>query len=98
MFQDNQSKMRLMINGKRSTNKRTKHMNVRYFCMTDVIKCGDMSVEYFSTGDIWTDGLDKPLQGQAFCKMCNKLVNMAEVYVEGETPTTSSSVPKSTGV
>ena len=53
MFQDNQSNMRLMINGKKSSTKQTKHLNVKYLFMHDVIKRGDMSVEYCPTGNMW---------------------------------------------
>ena len=66
IFQDNQNNMRLVLNGKRSSTKRTKFMNVRYFFMTDIIKHRDTYVEYCPTGDIWAGILTKPLQGQAF--------------------------------
>ena len=90
MFKDNQSNMRLMLNGKRSSTKWTKNMDVKYFFMTNVIKCGDISMEYCPTGDTWANVLTKPLQGQAFCKMCSKITNTPEVYVEDETSTTPS--------
>ena len=57
MFQDNQRNMRLMLNGKRSSTKQKKHMNVKYFFITYVIKRGDMSREYCPTGDMWADVL-----------------------------------------
>ena len=63
MFQDNQSNMRFMTNGKELSTKRTKHINVRYLFMHDVIKRGDMSVDYCPTGDMWANVLTKPLQG-----------------------------------
>ena len=72
MFQDNQSNMRLMLNGKRSSNKRTKHMNVKYLFMNDAIKRGEMYVKYYPTGDMWADVLTKPLQRQAFCRIHSK--------------------------
>ena len=37
MFQDNHSTMRLMLNGKKSILKNTKHCNVRYFFVKDVV-------------------------------------------------------------
>ena len=61
MFQDNQSNTRRMLNGKRSSTKQTKHMNVKYFFMTDVIKRGDMSVENCLTGDMGAAVLTNPL-------------------------------------
>ena len=38
MFQDNQSAILLKNNGKRSSSKRTKHINIRYFFITDRIQ------------------------------------------------------------
>ena len=90
--------MRLMINGKKSSTKQTKYLNVKYFFMHDVIKRGDMSVKYCPTGDIWADVLTNPLQRQAFQKMHSKLTNMTELYVVDETLITPSSALKSTGV
>ena len=66
MFQDNQSNMKFMINGKKLSTKRSKHISVKYFFMHDVIKHGDMSVEYCPTGDMWAYVLTKPLEGQPF--------------------------------
>ena len=98
MFQDNQSNTRLKVDGKKSSNKRMKNLNVKYFFMNNVIKHGDISVKYCPMGDMWADVLTKPLQGHAFHKMHSKLMNMPKVYVEDETPITPSSAPKSTGV
>ena len=60
MFRDDQSNMRVMINGKESSTKQTKHINENFFFMHDVIKRGDMYVECCPTGDIWADVLTKP--------------------------------------
>ena len=40
MFQDNHSTMRLVLNGKKSSLKNTKHINVNYFFVNDVINRG----------------------------------------------------------
>ena len=68
--------------------------------MHDVIKRGEMSVEYCPTGDMWVDVFTKTLQGQAFQKMRSKLMNMPEGNVEDDHPVVkvSSSASKSTGV
>ena len=59
-----------MVNGKKSSTKWTKHLNVKYFFMHDFIKRGDMSVKYYPMWEMWADVLTKPLQGQAFRKKC----------------------------
>ena len=42
IFQDNKSSMLLERNGKASSGKRTKHINVRYFFITDRISKGEV--------------------------------------------------------
>ena len=57
MFQDNQSAILLENNGKKSSSKRTRHINIRYYVITDRIKNDELQVEYcptmFSVGRNW---------------------------------------------
>ena len=66
LYQDNKSTILLEKNGKRSSSKRTRAFNIRYFFLTDQIEKGNLSVEYCPTdqmiGDFWT----KPKQGKQF--------------------------------
>ena len=65
--QDNTSAIQLERNGWKSSSKRTKHINVQYFYITDRLKAGDVSrVIYKPTGDMESDYLTKALQGKAF--------------------------------
>jgi len=73
LMQDNQSTMKLLINGQKSSSKRTKHINVRFFFAKDVIDRGDMTVEYCPTKEMWADVLTKPLQGELFRVMRSNL-------------------------
>ena len=66
LFQDNQSAMLLEKNGKASSTKRTKHINIRYFFITDRINQGEVSLEWCPTGDMIGDYMTKPLQGDLF--------------------------------
>ena len=66
IFQDNKSTMLLERNGKASSSKRTKHINVRYFFITDRISKGEVRVEWCPTKDMVADFLTKPLQGSVF--------------------------------
>ena len=68
IFQDNQSTMLLETNGKASSSKRTKQINVRYFFITDRISRGEVRVEWCPTGDMVADFMTKPLQGSTFKK------------------------------
>ena len=45
VFQDNKSTMLLEENGRQSVGKRSRHLNIRYFFVTDVIKKGLIQVE-----------------------------------------------------
>ena len=65
--QDNTSTIQLARNGWKSSSKRTKHINVRYFYITDRLKAGDISrIVYKPTGDMESDYLTKALQGKSF--------------------------------
>ena len=98
LFQDNQSTMRLLINGKHSSGKRTKWIDVKYFFATDVINRGDMIVEYCPTEEMWADILTKPLQGAPFRKMRSVLMNMPEHYVDPDKKAGTNSSIRFTGV
>jgi hypothetical protein len=69
IFQDNKSTMLLERNGKASCSKRTKHINVRYFFITDRISKGEVRVKWCPTKDMVADFLTKPLQGSGFKKI-----------------------------
>jgi hypothetical protein len=68
LFQDNQSAMLLEKNGKASSTKRTKHINIRYFFITDRISQGEVSLKWCPTADMVGDFMTKPLQGSLFTK------------------------------
>ena len=60
--QDNTSAIQLERNKLKSSSKRTKHINVRYFYITDRLKDGDVSrVIYKPTRDMESDYLTKAL-------------------------------------
>ena len=52
LFQDNTSSILLEKNGKSSSIKRTKHMNIRYFFITNRVIQGDVSLVWCPTGDM----------------------------------------------
>ena len=66
VYQDNQAAILLEKNGKLSSGKRTKHINTRYFFVTDRIEKGDLTVEWCPTEDMTGDFFTKPLQGALF--------------------------------
>ena len=76
LYQDNLSTMLLERNGKASSGKRTRAINIRYFYITDKIKSGILEVEHESTDDMVADFLSKPLQGSSFKKFRDNLLNV----------------------
>lgn len=46
VFQDNQSAMLLEKNGRSSSGKRTRHINIRYFFAADRVKAGELNIAY----------------------------------------------------
>jgi hypothetical protein len=76
LYQDNESSIKLENNGRKSSGKRTRHINVRYFFITDRIKCKEIRVAYCPTGDMLADYFTKPLQGALFRRMRDMVLNI----------------------
>jgi hypothetical protein len=55
IYQDNQSTILLAKNGRGSSSKRTRHINIRYVFVTDRVKRKEFSVEYCPTGEMNAD-------------------------------------------
>jgi len=66
IYQDNKSTILLSENGKASSSKRMKHLDVRYYFVTDCIKQGEVKVAYCPAENMLADFVTKPLQGVAF--------------------------------
>ena len=66
IYQDNQSAIRLDNNGKQSSSKRTSHINIRYYFITDRIIKQEASVEFCPNFDMIEDYFTKVLQGSQF--------------------------------
>ena len=61
LHQDNEAAMRLELNGKRSSSKRTRHLNIRYFYITNQLDQGWLTVRHCQTEDTIGDFFTKPL-------------------------------------
>ena len=78
ILQDNTSTIQLENNGRRSSGKRTRHINIRYFYITDQIKEGKVSVTYCPTLEMVSDYFTKPLQGSLFRTHRNAIMGVSE--------------------
>ena len=75
VFQDNKSAILLEKNGRASSSKRTRHINIRYFFVKDRIAAGELSVEFCPTLEMVGDFFTKPLQGTPFRKFRDFIMN-----------------------
>ena len=75
VYQDNKSTMALVKNGK-SNSERTKHIAARFYFVKDRVEAGDIQIEYMSTENMIADIMTKPLNGAAFERMRNLLLNI----------------------
>ena len=72
--------MLLVKNGRASSSKRTRHIDIRYFFVTDRIASGDVSVAYCPTADMIADFFTKPLQGAPFRQFRDFIMNIDPDY------------------
>ena len=77
--QDNQSAMRLERNGRASASQRSRHINIRYFFITDRLNTDDITLRYCQTEHMLADFLSKPLQGGLFRKFRDVLLGLAHL-------------------
>ena len=66
VYQDNSSAMKLEMNGKASSGKRTRHFDIKFFYITDLIKRKEMEVRFCPTDEMVADYMTKPLVGSKF--------------------------------
>ena len=60
----------------RSTSDKTRHINIRYFFVKHYMDSNELKIEYLPTEEMVADVLTKPLQGDLFRRMRNKLLNV----------------------
>jgi len=66
VYQDNQSAILLENNGKASSRRRTHHLDIWYFFITDQVGSKEVQIEYCSMSEMLADFFTKPLQGSLF--------------------------------
>ena len=78
IYQDNQSAIKLENNGRHSSGKRTRHLKIRFFFVTDRIGAKEINIEYCPTELLIADFFTKPLQGAQFRKLRNAILNIKD--------------------
>ena len=76
--QDNKSTILLGNHGKFSSSKRTKHIDIRYFYITDKVKKKEVRLDHCPTEEMISDYFTKPLQGKQFIKFRNAILNIKD--------------------
>jgi hypothetical protein len=79
IHEDNQSTMKLADNGKASSGKGTRHINIRYFFITDCIARKEVAIQYCPTKDMVADYFTKPLQGELFYKFRDQIMGVVPI-------------------
>jgi hypothetical protein len=74
--EDNCSTMLLMRNGSLSSGKRTKHLDVRYFYVKDLIDKGVIKLSHCMSDSIIADYFTKPTQEKRFLVLRNLILNL----------------------
>ena len=75
IHQDNQSSILLESNGCGLSSKRTRHMNIRYFPIPNVVGCQHVAIQYCPTDGMIGDFFTKLLGGAKFRQFRNIIMN-----------------------
>jgi hypothetical protein len=96
LLKDNKSSILLKNNGKASSSKRTKDINIRYLFITDRVSKEEVSVVWCPTGDMIGDYATKPLQGALFRKFRDQIMGVTPAQDPGPVKTDSGVVKTET--
>ena len=84
IYQDNQSAILLEKNGRKSSGRRTRHLNIRYFFITDRIQTDGLTIDYCPTETMTGDFFTKPLSGIKFREFRRKILNLDSTVLPQE--------------
>ena len=79
--QDNQSTILLANNGMNSVGKRSRHIRIKYFFVTDRIKNKELWLKYCPTDEMIGDFFTKPLQCALYIKYQNSILGIKEEHM-----------------
>ena len=76
IYRDNTSSMKLEENGRASASKQTRHFNIKYFYVTDLIQRTEFKLKYCPTDSMIVNYFTKPLVGKKFKDMRKIIMNI----------------------
>ena len=92
LFQDNEGAEKMAKNGRLSCGSRSRHINIKFFWVSDRVKQGRIHVQHCHTDNMLADFFTKPLQGSKF-KLLRSFV-MGWIHISeliGSNPSISTS-------
>ena len=69
------------MNGKGSSTKQTRHINIRYFYVTDKVRSGDVVVVCHPTKEMVADYLTKPFNRTPFRTHQNTIMGLDKISI-----------------
>ena len=75
-YQDNESAMKLESNGRKSAGENSRHINIRYFFIKDILKRENIDLVHCPTERMIAYYYTKPLQGSLFKKLRDILMGL----------------------
>jgi hypothetical protein len=77
IYQDNTSRIKLEENGKESSGKITRHFDIEYFYVTDLVGRNEVKIDYCSTDEMTADYNTKPVVGRKFALFRVRIMNLS---------------------
>ena len=81
-YQDNESAIKMERNGLKSCGDRSRHINIRYFFIKDILKNELIDLKHCRTENMVADFLTKPLQGKQFKRFRDMIMGITCFPVE----------------
>ena len=81
-FQDNENAIRMEKYGLKSFGDKSRHINIRYFFIKDILDRENISVKHCRSEEMIADFLTKPLQGTLFKRMRSIIMGHAPFPTE----------------
>ena len=81
LYQDNQSTIRMLKNGRNSCTGNSRHIDIRHFFVKDRVDKKEVRIEYCPTSIMLADFFTKPLQGQLFQKFRSVLMGWEPITI-----------------
>ena len=79
LYQDNQSAMKILLNGKKSAGKKSKHIDNRFYFIKDRLLTEGVDVMYCPTAKMLAGFFTKPLQGSLFRKFRDVIMGLKHI-------------------